>query len=459
MGGAANVVAGQGQAPPPAPPAAAGNKPWWEIFKRPSVASVFVLVILWNLSVSSRRVSEFVEKKGAVRETLREIRDVNLHLQLRFYQVLTRRRPTPFTPDHVSLAYIDDDTHWTTLYGEEPTSREFLAKLVRNAAQPAKHATVIGLDVELLLPKDLLPGMDVKGRAAEDKELLEAIQFAAGQGVPVVVAAVYYVDDKGRRVMLPNIFTREQMAGGDTSRCRRERCAEFGYINAPDDKRQIPLGREVLVEEGKPAELLDSFALAVAKQFRGPLHLEGDALLAENNENRERIFGTFLKEEEYPKISVADLANGVSEAEQECSGRVVLIGGHWHELEGHGNFVDQHLSPAGEMSGLGLHANYVESLLQHQGTTELPAWVDVGIDLIVGLLIYACFEAAEGKWWWRLLIVVGAGLIPVLCAYEFLVTMNVYLDFLLPLELYFLHILYEFVSMRLGFGEEKGAVT
>jgi CHASE2 domain-containing sensor protein len=92
---------------------------------------------------------------------------------------------------------------------------------------------------------------------------------------------------------------------------------------------------------------------------------------------------------------VPNLANGESTAEQACAGRIVLIGGNWHDLQGYGDYVDQHLSPAGHVSGMVLHANYVESLLQHQLTRELPVWIDVLIDLFIGFVIYMCFEAAR----------------------------------------------------------------
>jgi hypothetical protein len=67
-------------------------------------------------------VAKKLERKGAVRETPEEIRQVNVHLRLRFYQVLTSWRTTKLQATRVSVAYIDDKTHWTTLYAL-PTER------------------------------------------------------------------------------------------------------------------------------------------------------------------------------------------------------------------------------------------------------------------------------------------------------------------------------------------------
>jgi CHASE2 domain-containing sensor protein len=419
------------------------------IFRKPSVISVFALVALWNISVSSNLFTRAIEGKGAVRETAREIREVNLHLQLRFYQLLTRVRPIPFQPEYVSLAYIDDDTHWTTLYGIQPTSRAYLARLIKNASQAKTKAAAIGLDIELLAPRQFPEASDAESRATDDQALLEAIQFAGSQGVPVIVSRVFYVDDGGKRVELPNIFTPKELIPPDTD-CTRLRCPSFGYINLPDDKRQIPLASLMKMVDGSNFSTVDSFSLALAKAVRGPLETNRDFFLSRPTLDEDDILGTFLPEDQYPEVSVPNLANGESGAEQACAGRVVMIGGHWHDVQGYGDFVDQHLSPAGLMSGLGLHANYLESILQHQFTHELPAWVGILIDLLVGLIIYLCFEVAR-QWWWKLIVLSCSFCVPVLFAFLFLDLANVYLDFLLPLELYFLHILYAIVEKYFTF--------
>ena len=56
---------------------------------RLSVLSVFALVALWNLLVESKVLEQLSQKKGALWETLAEVRNLNLHIQLRFYQLLS----------------------------------------------------------------------------------------------------------------------------------------------------------------------------------------------------------------------------------------------------------------------------------------------------------------------------------------------------------------------------------
>jgi hypothetical protein len=250
-----------------------GNKPAipnhldWTIFRKPSVISVFLLVTLWNISVSSNLLTRALEGQGAVHETARAIRDINLSLQLRFYQLLTHGRPIPFQPDHFSLASIDDDIHWTALYGVQPTSREYLARLITNASQTKTKAAAIGLDIELLAPRHFPEGADARTRFDDNQALLRSVGFATSQGVPVILGGVYYVDEKGRYLDLPKIYTARDLL--ENLDCSRVRCPAFGYLNIPDDKRQIPLAKDLITFDKGTREVVDSFALSLAKAVRG----------------------------------------------------------------------------------------------------------------------------------------------------------------------------------------------
>lgn len=441
---------------------------------RKSVLSVIIIVALWNVFVSSDIVAARLQGEGPWRETFREIRDLNVHLQLRFYQLLTSWKPVEFTPRNVSLVYIDDDTHWKLLYGDMPTSRGFLATLIKNASQPTIKAAAIALDVQLYAPDPDREGVDKEERERANQALLQAIRDAAGNGVPVILATGYYPEKDGRQVLIPGIFTNSQLplktADG---RCSPgPACAALGYINPPDDRRRIPLVEQVYAENSGPIPV-DSFALAVVRAMEGPereITLNPVVGRAMKNDDRHPIFGSFIRElpspEEasklgdeqrrkyFPTISIMDLYYGDPHAEGLCKGRIVLIGGHWRDIQGHGQLVDSHMSPVGQISGLALHANYIESLLQHQFEPEVPVAVGVAIDVLTGLVVYVCFGLATGIQ--RFFVLLSAFLIPPLVAFTFLVTLNLYLDFLLPLELYFLHILYETAE---EYSELKHAVT
>jgi hypothetical protein len=422
------------------------------------VLSVIVLVTLWNILLSDY-VAKKLEGKGAVRETLEEIRQVNVHLQLRFYQVLTSWRTTKLQATRISVAYIDNNTHWTTLYGDSPTSRSFLATLIHNATKTNTRAAAIALDVQLYAPLDFPAGSDKDERTKENLELRKAIDQATAAGVPVVLATGYYVDPHGVTVRIPSIYADSELPlSGPDDHCPRAACAAFGYINPPEDKREIPLQKQLFDSDLQQWKSFDSFAFAMVKAIEGPEgRVSKDRLIlkALKKEDGSKLFGSFI--EKYPTISVDDLYNADPTAEQNCRGRVVLIGGYWRDVQGHGDLVDSHLSPLGFIPGIQFHANYIESLLQHQFEPEVPTALGVLIDVIVGLIIYMCFELAAG--WQKLLVLVLAGAIPVFLAYVFLVNLNLYLDFLLPVELYFVHILYETVRdyIKLKFSQSPRA--
>jgi hypothetical protein len=90
-----------------------------------------------------------------------------------------------------------------------------------------------------------------------------------------------------------------------------------------------------------------------------------------------------------------------------------------------------------------LHANYIEALLGDHFTRSLPPWAAIGIDLVLGLILYVAFESAKG---WGQLWVLFLAIIPFVAAYISFVMFGRYLDFVLPTGLYFVHMLYEHLS-------------
>jgi CHASE2 domain-containing sensor protein len=342
--------------------------------------------------------------------------------------------------DRVTLLYIDNTTYWGMLSGQQPTSRAFLARMILSLVTPPAHAAVIGLDFQLLAPEGYEDGTDSATRAADNQKLLEAIQYAGEQKVPVILGGVYIEQEDGKR-RLPTLFRDEDLRLGALIACPR--CAQYGYIDAPQDKRLIPGIEEVRDPTGKQVAL-KPFSVAITDAYVGEDNQPGEsARVSERKHEAESLFGTFHEEGYFRSLTALEFVNDPSLREK-CDNRIVLIGGHWKDLQGYGDTVDMHLSPAGTISGLGLHANYVESLLDQQYAREVPLWVDIAIDILLGMVIYTLFALAHG---WRIAAVLAfAFTIPFACAYIALVSANLYLDFLFPIELYFLHILYELLE-------------
>jgi CHASE2 domain-containing sensor protein len=461
----------------------------FKIFLKPSVIFVFVLVAAWNGLISGRFLDDPVEPSHSLRkavvDTLRDLRDTNLNLQMRLYQPITHRA-IPLGNDNVSIVYIDDEAHWQKMYGNTPTDRKELAKLILHAAQWRTKASVIGLDVELFLPQGgqedpdrtqpppqpmvqsgtsepappcmlqsgPTPGADPKtvpylmdcdmpdlAKLSDDGALVEAIRFATRHGVPVILASYLYRDHGQEQ--LPNLFTLSQIGAQG---CKGPRCPGFGYINLPEDKRQVPIRQVINVPGVKNPQIVDSFAFKVAKAAKG----RDDILKNPKHANPgAEVFGTFLHESafEASRIDFESLSNGSPDAKDKCSDRVVLIGGRWHGEQGYGEPVDQHLSPAGDISGVALHATYIEALLAHQISREWPFWVNFSFDIALGLAIFYGFETIEDsrsktKWLRRW------ALVPLALAYLSMFFLNKYLDFLFPVELYFVHVLFSILEQR-----------
>jgi CHASE2 domain-containing sensor protein len=363
-----------------------------EFIFRPSVLSVFILVGLWNISVSSGIVTRYLEGPGAIRETLSEIRDVNLHAQLRLYNWLTQGRPIKMNNQNVTLVAIDDVMHWDLLHGSLPTNRSFIASLIEKLSADGTNASVIGLDIELLGPRDLPDGSPDPPREAENAALLNAIRNATQRNIPVVLGGAYIPDKNGSKKRLPLLFSNAQLQSGGGIPRNGTTFPEYGYLNGPDDKRVIPVAKEVVKIDGGRTKM-DSLASAITKADPRGTNIEDPGL-----------FGSFLSG--FNTVTALQIMSDDKVALSQCAGKIVIIGGDWRDLQSYGGWTDRHLSPAGIISGMAFHANYVESLLQSQYAHEVGLTWAIAIDLVIGLLIYGAF-ALWGGWKGFLILLVG----------------------------------------------------
>lgn len=421
------------------------------VLLRPSVLIVLLIVGVWNFITSSEMVALAIEGPGLIRGILADVKDLNVRLQLKMYQLLFALLPhRASSANWVTLVFIDDEAHWVTLHGNTPTDRSYLAQLIRNASSIKGKAAAIGLDIELLSPIGIA-GVDDSARGGQNDDLLGAIKDAVKGGVPVVLASAYGTQIDRSKVRLAGIFEDTQLPlSGCDRKSGYSACAMIGYINAPEDRREIPLVENAFQTDHSSPLAFRSFALAVVDAHeRGQATTRADPLVAKAINNHLPLLGTFIPEPEFQSIINADdLYKGDEKAINYCSGKIVLIGGKWHELPGlpgggYGRVVDTHLSPVGVIPGLLFHANYVESLKSKSFRPMLPSSLGIIVDLIVGVGIYLGFELMKG--WKKVVALFLAFLAVPFLAYAFFVNLNLYFDFLLPIELYFLHLGYEFV--------------
>jgi CHASE2 domain-containing sensor protein len=396
-----------------------------------AIIGIFILVAGWNIALSSRWGQEHF-----------------LGIQLRFYKLLWSLRPMPRYNSTVNLVRIDDSLHWGQGPCDSPTSRHLLAALIGNASQVQHKAKVIALDIELFAPRGKPAGSHNPDPNSEDAELLRAINNAARTGVTVVLP-VGFVKDKDKRRRIPNIYKDEELPlADDSGKCGYAACAILGFIDLPQDKREIPLQEMAAdFDEYAQPKQYKSFSMAAADaQASGHVPPSTKPTLKEVIASSEPIFGSFLPEAEFTKheIIAQDLASGKEEAKTQAESNLLVIGGEWHSEQGYGRLEDLHLSPVGSISGVLLHANYIEALLGDHFSQPVPVWMAILVDLLIGLFLYISLDVNQG-WFGKLsillLFVIPAGVL--LLAYIFFVNFGRYLDFVLPTMLYFVHLLYE----------------
>jgi CHASE2 domain-containing sensor protein len=364
------------------------------------------------------------------------------NLQLESHRILCSMLPRPASPKWTRMVVIDDELHQEL---KEPTDRKYLATLVRNAAQG--DAAVIVLDFQLTVPKGRVEGDDGAERKDMNDALRNAIFDAAKLGVPVIVPCWLDRDVHETR-LVPSIYPDWALPlaieRNGKSECGYSACARRGNVNPAEDERKIPLKTEL---QGSP-QCQDSLALAAASAYeeatdRQPRTREKKTI-ANDIKGYRYVFGSFVPEERFQTIPIRELAAGERKAMRACRTRIVVIGGKWRESLGQGKAYDVHKTSVGPLTGLYLHANYIEALLDDRYMKEVPALPALFFDLIVGVLLYVSYHKAKtthGRY-----VVLSVFLLPLMAGYIVFVTLGYYLDFVLPLVGCFVHLGVELVT-------------
>lgn len=212
---------------------------------------------------------------------------------------------------------------------------------------------------------------------------------------------------------------------------------------------------------GSTDTALDSLALATATAYevrsgREPKSFEKLILKeAMSGPNPDFVFGGFLKGETFPRIDAEALERNDPDAMALCDGCILLIGGDWHVLpSGQGRLADGYKTSAREMSELFLHANYIEDLLDNRFQRPVSFWAALGFDAAFALMLYAVHSEVKGKKGKWAVLGIFFGLLA--ATYFHFVNLNYYMDFVLPLSLCFVHLVYdhvrEYIRLRRRFG-------
>jgi CHASE2 domain-containing sensor protein len=328
------------------------------------------------------------------------------------YRAYDWASPNPREPKHTVLVLIEDEEYWTgKLARRVPTRRDYLASVVK--ALDGCEPSVIALDFNLTSP-------------TLDGSLVEHPEYAGETAL--LVDAVLEVS-KRRPVVLPAMIGRTgasfsvlSSVYGDLPFAKGK--LQRGYINLPFDIRQIPTPQPI-VTGGK----IDSFAVSIVRARH-------ENMLRATERSNVLPFGTFI-EKPFPTISTKDVLEG------KCGhipSKIAIIGAGWNQSAfGAGGSVDLHPTPLGMISGVLIHANYVEALIDGNTRKPLPHAAGHIIEFLV-LVVFAVFLAIKTNRSYHKILIVSLGcLVLVLISYVTWQNVGYYFDFVFPIIFLLVH--------------------
>ena len=132
-------------------------------------------------------------------------------------------------------------------------------------------------------------------------------------------------------------------------------------------------------------------------------------------------------------VDSGELLRSPEQFKDDIRSKIVIIGGAWHtRAYGRGSLVDTYYTPAGDMIGATIHANYVEALLAGKVYRPLAGWVATIIEGVLVLLVAFVF-AAEDRPRPKSLLLALLVLACALVSYVAFTNFGVFFDFLIPL--------------------------
>lgn len=296
------------------------------------------------------------------------------------YGTLLRLSQSPLKyPSRTAVVIIDDDDFW---HGEwarrSPIKRATLARLIRQIETASPLVIAIDIDLRAQTPDgSFLTHPDYEG---ETNELLGAITQVA-QRIPVVLPKTIGFDTAAQQFVVDaDVFDHKPLGPNVAA----------GYTMIPSDLRNLALPTHV---DGHPVSSL----AAAAASFVDP----ESVVVAQERGHRSLPYSMFLGREAYDKKTVCarDVLAGQPRALATLKNRVVVVGGRWHrDAYGRGELIDQHLTPVGMLSGVLVHANYIEALLTQRTFSPSYHWVHYAADALVGISLAAIFIAVRSKW-------------------------------------------------------------
>lgn len=358
----------------------------------------------------------------------------------KIYQSLTAFGRSDRLPQRTAIVLLDDTDYWTDtspdskapeLAGRVPTNRAYIAELIDRLVDA--HVGLIVLDFDLRSPDPQGVKDDLPEYKDENDAFFQSIRDACTHNHQIVLASEL-VNGKDGVGVGRNIYDAAHFP---------QSCVHQGYIELPRDIRRVPA--TVPVASGPDA---DSLSLAAVKAADLAAYETGAA-----QGERDFPYSEFLPLSNFKSsgegqtlFSGREIATADRTAlTAKLLNRIVLVGADWHTLAlGQGPYADRHPSPAGDLPGVILHANYIEAALQggiHKAFPESLAVLLEGL-LVLSLSVLGMFEI---HWAWKWSAVLLSCVAVIIFGYLLLRTFGLMLDFFFPLLFLGLHSGYEHV--------------
>lgn len=362
-------------------------------------------------------------------------------------------------PSDTAVVLITDQEYWAgknpnwDLAHRSPLKKDYVGKLVEKLC--AADARVVALDINLSAPSDNPAVRESEDYADEISKFRNSIKEALEKpdimhpwrnplcrivfGVPLSCQDSHC-----------NVRARQDIQAKDFGSPR----VTEGQVNFAPDIRQMPTQVDLANGEDE-----DSFAIAITHSFNASFDTPSSASKAANagqasdEDDDEFPFVLFLKERDFETrvlesntviVSNCDSASGLGS--EDClavkrlvQGRVVLVGGGWHlDGEKRGDLIDQYQTPAGTLTGVFIHLNYVAAALDGRVERAVPKWLDWSVDLLI-VLIMAVVAAASTKGWTRALALLGFCVFWLIAQYLTWHNLGLFIDCTIPVALLVLH--------------------
>ena len=342
------------------------------------------------------------------------------------YGLLQKATTDPPYAKRTVMVFIQDDDFWRgELARRIPVKRDYLAKLVLKLDEGDPQ--VIALDFRLNSPDPDQTSSDSSAYQSETDSLITALRTVAPRRKIILAKTLTLESGQKGFWSLFQPETDDVSADPAIYDGLDESNIRVGHINLPVDIRQIPLSVTT-----RNYGQIDSFAAAIVR------FVDENAIKNAQAKGRDGLpYGTYMDPEKFGRpLSAGEvLSDDPHVLNSKIAHKIVIVGGSWHrDAFGHGDFVDEHMTPVGQIEGAYIHANYVEALLDTRTHAQMRKGLSVLIEISISIAIAFIF-ALDMDARKRTLWVTAACLFVAVLTYVAWQNLGLFFDFLIPILL------------------------